>query len=274
MSVRHLLTSHMRILFCCFLPLGVLDAQYVRSPRDTIRLREVTATTTTVETPQGALELKSEHDAVIAITFGAKDSARAWYESLRIASSSPRGKQEPSTDAALRLPFVLEFDARGQVKTLAAPTFPATFQGISDLTSQFDDFFVRLPGQPLHLGLTWTDTTTTSRSSGESRSVLVKRGAYRVLRDTLVSGEPAYVISVTQEIENRSSQPVQGLTATSTLIGSDQGIIVFSKAGRLLGRQRQGDLRGEITYTGGSSPVRMPQRIQYGNSVTSPPGRQ
>ena len=265
----------MRLLFVAatLAPLGTLDAQYTRSRTDTIRLREVTTTTSTLETPQGALELKSEHDALIAITFGGGDSARAWYESLRLAASSPRGRQAPPTEAALRLPFVLEFDANGRIRTLAAPTFPTAFQGVSDLTRQFDDLFIPIPAQPLQVGVAWTDTTTITRANGEVRSTFVRRGTYRVVRDTVVSREPAFVISATQDLESRSSQPVQGLTVTSTLAGRDEGIVVFAKAGRLLVRQRKGDLRGAITYSGGPSPVRMPQRTQYTNTVTSPPDR-
>lgn len=252
---------------------GSLSAQYARRPADTLRFREVTISQATFESPQGLLQMDSEHDAIIALVFGRADSARAWYQSLRIAAASPAGRQEPSTAAALGKPFVLRFDARGRIATLAVPEFPASFKGITDLSHQFDDYFLRLPAKALALGTVWADTLVLSKANGPSTSRSEQRASYRVERDTVVAGVRAYVVSMRQDLALEGSEPVQGqqqLTATTSLKGSDEGIFVFAPTpGALLGRRRTGTLAGSVTYVGGPAPIKIPYRLSYTNTITS-----
>lgn len=64
---------------------------YARNARDTLRFREVTHSEVKMTMPQGEVVVPIDHDATIAIVMLPGDSARAWYDSLRLTVSSPAG---------------------------------------------------------------------------------------------------------------------------------------------------------------------------------------
>lgn len=169
------------------------------------------------------VELRSDHDATIAVAFGRADSAHAWYEALRITMRSPQGQQEPGTSAALHRPFTLRFDDRGRIETLAVPSFPASFNGVFDLSRQFDDLFPRLPDRPLRLGLSWSESTMVeSTGDGPRRWRHSRTITSRVVRDTTIDGDRAWVIEFAQQHSVGSSQPVEGqpMTVRTELTGA------------------------------------------------------
>lgn len=265
----------LRIAALCALCATATHAQYRRIRSDTVRLREITTGSTAVTTPTGIHESRSEHDATVIVAFGGADSARAWYESLRIASISPQGRQEPVTRDALSCSFDLFFDARGRSRTLRAPKFPASFEATADLSHQFDDFFARLPAEPLSLGLAWEDTAVVETRGPDDdffRGQRVIRS--RVARDTTVAGEAAGLIESVQRNTLAGAQRLKGqpLTLRTAMAGSDSGTVVFSKRnGRMLARQRVGSMSGTITYMGGTTPVVLPIQQRYDNTVRRVP---
>lgn len=201
--------------------------------------------------------------------------ARAWYESLRIAVSTPQARQAPATQAALRRPFDLTFDARGRIRTLRAPEFPAAFEGVTDLSHQFDDLLLRLPVVPLARGAAWSDTAVIETRPAAGGSMRTERFfSARVVRDTVIDGDPAWVIELLQRTTVNGTQPMKGqpLSVRTALSGSDSGTVVFSTAsGRMLARQRTGRLAGTLTYEGGPQPTVIPMEQSYENSVTRVP---
>ena len=250
-------------------------AQYRRAAGDTIRVREVTTSRTTLTAPSGTVALRSEHDATIAVVAAGAESARGWYERLRIAMVTPQGRQAPATDGALSRPFELAFDARGRITTLRAPEFPAAFEAVSDLSHQFDDLFFRLPGAPLALDLSWVDTAVVETRGPEGASFRAERIIRsRVVRDTLVAGESAWVIESVQRSTVSGAQRVKGqpLTVRTALSGADSGLVVFSRErGRMLSRERSGGLAGTLTYEGGPQPVVLPMEQRYESAVRRVP---
>ena len=244
------------------------QSAYAR-PADTLRFHEVTTTEMKMTTPQGDVALSTEHDATIAVLLLPGDSARAWYEALRIGLNSPMGAQSPETGAVLKQPFRLKFDPRGRTEVISTPAFPESFQGISDLSYQFSDFFLRLPSTPLRLGLAWTDTSTRKTSTAEKTATVQSIASYRVERDTVVAGEPAFVVSMRQQLSSDTEGPVPGqpVRARSTNTGSDEGFVVFSKAGRMLGRQRTGTLTGATTITGEMGSMEIGQTVTFKNRI-------
>jgi hypothetical protein len=260
-----------RWIVLAFVMPGLAQAQYRRQPGDTVRVRERTMSAMTIQTPRGEVAAESEHDAIVALTFGRADSATAWYESLRVAATSPAGKMAPSTDAALAKPFHLRFDPRGRITLLAAPTFAPELASVADLTRQFDDLYLRLPAEPLRVGLEWSDTLVIA-TTGDKQMRTVHRGRYRVTGDTVVDGTAAMVIAASQELESSGEGPVPNapVRAQTTLAGNHDGIFVFSPSvGRMLGRRRTGQMRGETVYVGGPQPIRITQVIRYTNDVTA-----
>ena len=250
-------------------PTVAAQTTYARTGRDTLRYREVTTTNAKLTTPQGELPITITHDATIAVLLLPGDSARAWYEALKLGMSSPEGSNSPETGPVLRQPFVLGFDPKGNIKVITTPAFPASFQGVSDLTYQFSDFFLRLPTSPLNLGLAWTDSTTRTTRNDEKSSTVKSVASYRVERDTTVAGQPAFVISMKQQLRSENEGPIPGQPARahSIMTGTDDGIFVFSKSGEMLGRRRTGTLRGGMTLSAQGQSMEIPQEYTYTNTV-------
>lgn len=246
-------------------------AQYRRTAQDTVRLREVTTGSLQLTMQGSVMRFDSEHEGFIALVHGSGDAARAWYERLHIAMNGPQGRVAPATDSALFQPFDLLFDERGRITTVRAPKFPLSFETVTDLSHQFDDLFLRLPVEPLRLGLSWTDTATIeSTGEREGRFWSQRQLHARVVRDTTVDREAGWVIEAVQVLSMRSSQRLrdQPLTARTQLAGADTGVFVFSRErGRMLGRRRRMTLTGTLTYEGGASPLVLPVRQGYENSV-------
>lgn len=253
------------------LALPAQPAAYRRAPGDTVRLREVTTAEMTLRTPGGDLPTTLRHDALVAVAFAAGDTARAWYEALAVEASGMTGLQRPETGAVLRQPFTLAMDARGGVHTLATPAFPAAVRGVTDLSHQFDDFFPRLPAEPLRVGLAWSDTVARRDSAGPRYTRSTRAARYRVERDTVVGGRRGLVVSMRQTVHLETGGPVEGqpVTAAAVLDGADDGVFVFAPAdGRILGRTRSGEMRGTLTVRGGAAPLAIPQSYRYRSTLT------
>lgn len=113
--------------------LGLLASDVRAADRpvaDTLRYREVTDTETVLVTPGGSGTILSEHDALIGLLRVGPDSAHAWYEKIVVASIAPAGELRPDLASVHGDLFVLRFDARGHVRTLATPEFPAELEAL------------------------------------------------------------------------------------------------------------------------------------------------
>ena len=251
---------------------GAAGAQsgYARSVRDTIRYHEVTSSVVRVTTPQGDVVIPIDVDAIIGVVLLPGDTARAWFDSLRL-STTPRGRPTvtPETGALLGRPFVLTVDSRGRANLAAAPIIPDGIRQVTDLTHHFDDFFIRLPAQPLVIGLAWADTSSRSGEADGKTLQLRSIANYRVERDTTVGGEAAMVIRATQQSSVTTEGPVPGqpMRVQSRITGGDEGFFVFSKSGRMLARQRMGRTSGETVMRGAAGSVTLKQTMSFTSRV-------
>src|SRR5689334_12061831 len=196
-------------------------------PGDTLRYHETQKAGVVMTMPQGEVQASVDQDATLAVVRMAGDSARAWFESLTLAASTPQGEQKPATDAIARKPFRLTFDARGRVKLVESPVFPEALAGFGDLSNEFTDLFLRLPAKPLRIGLTWTDTLTRADSTGERKMNASSITDYKVEKDTMVNGTPALPVRFTQRANIHADQPVPGHPGTgrdSTMEGNTTGL--------------------------------------------------
>jgi hypothetical protein len=260
------------VMMTTTMPAQSSRVSYARNS-DTLRYRERTDGHVVIALPQSPVQVRTEHDATIAVRFGTADTATAWYEALRLRQVGPGStKQAPATDALLRQPFVLRFLSSGQMETYTVPALPRPIADITDLGHQFDDFFVTLPPAELVAGVTWADTLTQSRPTRPADTYVSRRiRRYRVDRDTVVGGSAAVVIRVEQEMHLEStSQPdgQPGMTVGTVLEGREEGIVVFAPAsGRLLSRERRGKLTGQFMVRGGSQPATFPQTYEYTSTL-------
>ena len=232
--------------------------------RDTLRFRETTQLRMTMTTPQGDIPMSVDHRATVALVRTPGDSARAWFDSLALVATGPQGEQRPATDSALKLPIHFVLDARGRVSNVQPPKWPASLQGMSDPSHHFDDYFLRLPAQPLRVGLAWSDTTTQTDSTADRFMRWVRRTDYRVERDTTVGTTPALIVRTKQSVSATIAAPVpnQAMRSDAQLSGSSEGFFVFSpKTGRLIGRRAEGKLEGPVKLSGAAGEMQMNQSI-------------
>lgn len=237
-------------------------------PGDTLRYHEVQKAAVIVTTPQGEIQVSVDQEGTVGLVRLAGDSARAWFESLTLAAQSPQGEQKPATDALLRKPYRLTFDARGRVKLVEAPALPPEVAGFGDLSNEFTDLFLRLPAKPLRVGLAWTDTLTRSDSTADRKTSGSTIASYTVEKDTVVNGTPALLVRMTQHTKVHAEGPVpnQPMRSDATMEGDDTGFFVFApKTGRMLARRRTGKLAGDVNIP--AAGMTMKQAIDYTNTV-------
>lgn len=266
--LRTLLAS--AALLACALPARAQNSY--TSTRDTLRFRETTQMRMTLTMPQGEIPMSMEQSAQLSLVRLPGDSARAWFDSLTISGKGPQGEMKPETDSALKRTFRLGLDARGRVKNVSAPQWPASLTGVTDLSHQFDDFFLRLPAQPLKVGLAWSDTTALTDSTTDRYSRWIRTSDYHVLRDTTVDATPALVIGMKQKLGVTISAPIPGqqMRSDAQLHGEEDGYFVFApKAGRLIGRRREGKLEGPVKASGAMGEMQMNQSIAYTSTMDS-----
>jgi hypothetical protein len=250
-------TRNVLIVLLCLAP-AALVAQatlYRRSTADTLRYRESTIFESATVSSQGENKVTTSHNALLSVAVIGGDSVHAWYDSLVLRSEAPGRDMRPGTLAVLRQPFVLRLDARGRVTTRDVPTFPTNFREVSDLSHQFDDFFVRLPGTPLRIGSRWTDTVVLRSKSGLNERRTRSINTYRVARDTTVHGIEAVVIAEEQQLEfgGTIADADRSLTTSSILAGTSRGYVVFSLTqGRQLARVRTGEMSGKLAVRAAS----------------------
>lgn len=259
------------LIFCAVVP-AHLSAQYAGSPSDTLRYSELTNGNVEMVMPNGTVTVRSVHDAVLAVTFPSQGRAHAWYEALVVESAGPMGRAKPSTTSLLNQPFEFDFAPTGHIAGLKAPTMPPEIAAITDLTRQFDDFFITVPSSGLSVGTAWADTVVKSKAARDTDKTFSRHiRSYVVERDTSVAGVRAFLIQVSQmvEINTSSEMPEANMSVSAKLTGTDQGWALFAPSlGRLLERQRSGSLKGEMhMQPAGMAPVAIPQSYTYESRI-------
>jgi hypothetical protein len=240
-------------------PLSAQSASYHWSVGDTLRYRNVTKMEGVVHGVAGDAPFTLARDAVYAFAFGGDESVTAWYEALSVDASGALGGDKPNSAELLHLPYRLHMEPNGRVVTIKAPNLPRTARLIAELSPQLDDYFTRLPvSGKLSVGATWIDTVTRSESDPDGHRTSVRRiSHYKATGDTTINGKPAIVITQHTDVHITTSAPMQQqpYIADLALTGEEEGVALFSVAeGRLLVRERKGELRGAVTYKGGDKP--------------------
>lgn len=264
---RVVLTSIMLAL----VPAAAAEAQSASA--DTLRYGETTVSETVLETPQGEISMRSEHAADIGFLAVGPDSAHAWYDRISVAAMNGMEEHRPDITMVEGDLFVLRFDEKGHVETVATPDFPDSLEGITDLRYQFVDFFMPKPPEPLRVGLAWSDTLVIDQSDSEAGASGGIRTAvrYRVVADTTMDSVPVFVVEAAGEVEVWTEGPVPGqpgLSMRMALSGPEANTFHIAKSdGRLVARTRSAELEGTLSYFGAPQPVQMRVRQSYENEI-------
>lgn len=238
------------------------------APGDSVVYLEQTDAITTFRRPTGQTPVvSSRHDAVIHVVRTAPDTLEAFYEHLRLRVTMAGRERSPET-ASLRWQRFVLHDDDGRIETVVAPPQPDEIRQMTDLTRQFDDFFFRIPARPLDVGAEWVDTTEfTGGGQGTATRLTVTR--FRVRGDTTMHGVAARVIDYESAIETSMTSPptTQG-TMTSSLVGEEEGVIVFAPDREvMLSRHRTGALEGELVVEGNLETQHLPQTYRYESRI-------
>jgi hypothetical protein len=249
-------------------------AAYRWSVGDTLRYRNVTKMEGVVHGAAGDAPFTLSRDAVYAFAFGGDESVTAWYEALSVDASGALGGAKPNSAELLHLPYHLHMEPNGRVATIKSPTLPRTARLIAELSPQLDDYFPRLPASGnVSTGAAWTDTVTRSENDPtDGHRVSVRRiSHFKVAGDSTINGKAAIVITQHTDVRITTSAPMkqQPFVADLSLTGDEDGVALFSLAeGRLLSRERNGELRGAVTYKGGDKPWVVNQSYHFHRTDT------
>ena len=269
MIARPLAVAALSVLACA--AAASLPAQAVTyhwSVGDTLRYHNTTKMEGVVHGAAGDAPFTLSRDAVYAFAFGGGDALTAWYESLAVDASGALGGDKPNPQDLLHQPYRLHMDPNGRVVTIKSPTLPRTARLIAELSPQLDDFFPRLPvSGNVSEGEMWTDTVTRSENDPDGHHVSIRRiSHYKAVRDSMVGGKPAMVITQHTEVRITTSAPMQQqpFVTDLSLTGDEDATALFSVAeGRMLSRERSGELRGAVTYKGGEKPWVVNQSYRF-----------
>ena len=235
---------------------------------DSVMYLERTESFTLIERPNDTLRIVSTHDAVIHVIRTAPDTLEAFYEHLLLRFETPTNVRNIDTDPIIGPRFVLHEDD-GRIALVSAPPLPNEIRQLTDLRRQFDDFFLRLPEQPLAGGLVWVDTVRLQGQEGEAttdRSVVTR---FTVRGDTVVEGLAALIIDYDAALDySTTSAPTTEGRLLSRLVGEEEGWFVYAPAREvMLRRWRVGVLEGELVIEGNLEERRFPQSYGYESTL-------
>ena len=259
-------------------PLAAQRVTYRWSTGDTLRYRNTTKMDGIMHGAAGDAPFTLSREATYAFAFGGGDALTAWYEALSVEASGALAGDKPNPQELIHQPYRLRMEPNGRVVTVKSPTLPRTARLIAELSPQLDDFFPRLPVTGMvSAGAVWTDTVTRSENDPDGHKVSVRRiSHYAAGGDTTIDGRSGILITQRTEVHITTSAPMQQqpFVAVLTLTGDEEGTALFSVAdGRMLSRERNGELRGEVTYKGGDKPWVVNQSYHFHRTdvLESPP---
>lgn len=219
-------------------------AAYARTPGETLRYRERYEWSSGfgMGVPeQGPGSVRETH---VAIQFTGGDTARAWIESLRIAT--PNQPDQVAGADVLHRPFLLTIGPRGIDSVLQRPPIPSGWE----VDQFFTRYLPRLPGGPLTLGRTWRDASHVDLSDSVWTGGRTRTVSYRVAGDSVMRGERVVVVEFTALIESQrrmrnSPTEAPGMPYLRPMVIStfheEQGRLYFApRTGRLVLRTRRG----------------------------------
>jgi hypothetical protein len=199
------------------------------------------------------VDTRSGYTATMRLAF-APDSGdfRVTATLLRFAGtfSSAMARTVTADEKGVGGPFVLRVSPLGNVDMVDAPSLSEAFQQVTGAKALVRNFFVHLPGRPVHVGDTWTDTIN-NRDPGDmttdSRSILKATAA----GDTVVQGRALLLVRTRYENTVHVSGTSGGTEIAQHLRGITTGTFLWDVARHLLTeRTERGEMDGTLDLPG------------------------
>ena len=180
-------------------------------------------------------------------------------------------RQTRLTGLADRIDFV------GRVETLEAPAVPTDSLEIVEPGLVFAGFFLPLPEEPLEPGLAWSDSVVRTLPRSPSGTIRLESiGRYRALGDTMIFDESVLVVEYERSLTYGAEGGVAGRAeeAVLSLRGSEEGRFLFAPvAGKMLGREYSGTLRGKIGPAAGGRGGAVREIYEYRGTTSLTGGK-
>lgn len=230
----------------------------MRTPGETLRYKEVNEQESSMVSPQFEQDMESSTEGIFSITFAEADTVHAMYESLMLTSESPMGAQEINMMDMMEGGYLFTMQDDGSVEIIETPTVTEGAPG-GNMASQFDNFFLKMPDEPLAMGTTWTTSRESEMQPGVMRTV---ESTYTVTGEEERAGMQVFVISVegTNEIEGETS--TMGQTAIVSLKGTMTGTYYFSPDGIMVGAEMTNDVKGGIDVEANGEEMMIDQSVK------------
>jgi hypothetical protein len=160
------------------------------APGDTLRYHDTTTIVTSLtftdpavlaEEPTGTIVSTYEFDSRITVAYSTGDSVRFRYDAATVKTTNENGASTRTQDEVMNREFVTTMSAN--------PGY---------------DFAFRSPVGPLSIGRTWADTSRSTGVDGASQPRPPTITQYAVVEDTVLVGERAFVIWMTETTAARA----------------------------------------------------------------------
>ena len=234
---------------------------YRRTPGDSLRYQEITKVVSTAETPMGPMKTEMDGEGATTFRFRTSDSVNVTLHMSKLTMKSPMGEMSPATGSLQGESFDMLMLARGGLIVLRTPKLPDEVAMLVSMQSPLNDFFVRLPQQPLRVGLVWTDTTSYSDTTSALRLSVKRIARYRVEKDTTVNGQSAWLITGAGEGSMESAgnmgQGGMDLQVHVVMQTRDADRAIFTRDGFMLSREMKTEHTGTSRVTTPSMPMEM-----------------
>lgn len=234
---------------------------YRRTPGDSLRYQEITKVVNTADTPAGPMKTEVDGEGATTFRFRTSDSVNVTLHMSKLTMKSPMGEMSPATGSLQGESFDMLMLARGHLIVLRTPKLPDEVAMLVSMQSPLNDFFVRLPQQPLRVGLVWADTTAHADTTSALRTSFKRIARYKVEKDTVVNGQNAWLITGAGEGSMESAgNMVQGgmdMQIHVVMETRDTDRAIFSSNGFMLSREVRTEQTGTSRMTTPMMPVEL-----------------
>lgn len=191
--------------------------------------------------------------------------------------AQPMGGPLTAGPEDLEGPLVFTLDGQGVEDVVSVPAASGVAAQLANFNARVRGIFPRLPSRAAGAGDSWVDTVTWSASEGEAETTSTTVYQYMAIGDTVVDGRSLLAISVEAETEAETKAVQQGMEMTTTLSGSDSGMLLWDLERALLyASDMNRTMSGTVEVGGmGVPPMTMeasgPVRVRLANETGGSP---
>ncbi len=145
-------------------------------------------------------------------------------------------------------PVRLRLSPRGETEIVELPSVTQAFEQVAGMEEIVRDLFVRLPGTPLDVGGTWTDTIRGREEDGETLTIRRSILTATVTADTTLAGRTLKVVETSYENTLNLSGTSGGTRISQRLSGTTTGTFLWDPDRALLvARREDGAMSGTLS---------------------------